>query len=221
MVSIWPRRIRDKLWPEPLPPVGCFVGQTVLVTGATGGLGMAAASHFLDFGATVIITSRTPEKGEEAKAEILRKTQVAHDDSGDVRLHVIELDMSSYKSVVDFTRKLEESEVASEGLDIAVLNAGLINIDFVRGPEGWYVSFLCTRSPTQISLGNKHFKSTPSARRSSASSCKTSCPTKIPGLRNSNLPAQLAYRTLSSLPRANTSFPISATGRKSRRAVAY
>ncbi|KAH7371059.1 hypothetical protein BKA66DRAFT_573235 [Pyrenochaeta sp. MPI-SDFR-AT-0127] len=133
MVSIWPRRVRDKIWPEPLPPQGSFDGQTILVTGATGGLGLAAAVHFASFGATVILTSRTLSKGEEAKKHVIQHAGIITQG----RVHVLELDMNRYSSCVSFVESLKHSEVGHGGLDVAVLNAGLINIDYAQSSEGW------------------------------------------------------------------------------------
>lgn len=136
MVSLFPRRLRDKLWPEPLPSLSAFEGQTVLVTGATGGLGLAAAVHFASFGATVILTSRSLSQGNVAKDVIEQRAGIV----GQEKVHVMELNMSEYSSCLSFVDRLKQSEVGQVGLDVAVLNAGLINVDYVQSPEGWYVT---------------------------------------------------------------------------------
>ncbi|CAI6338804.1 unnamed protein product [Periconia digitata] len=133
MASLWPRRLRDKIWPEPLPPLGSFNGKTVLVTGATAGLGLAAAIHFVRFGAVVIITSRSKEQGQTAKNTIETLTGTI----GQGKVHIMQLDMNTYRSCVDFVEELKKSKVCRAGLDVAVLNAGLINIDFQKSPQGW------------------------------------------------------------------------------------
>lgn len=135
MVSLLPRRLRDKIWPEPLPPLMSFKGQTVLVTGATAGLGLAAAVHFATLGARVIMTSRGLSQGNSAKEHIEQRAGIV----GQGRIYVMELDMSRYSSCLSFVNQLKQSEAGRTGLDVAILNAGLINVDFVQSPQGWYV----------------------------------------------------------------------------------
>lgn len=135
MVFLLARRLRDKFWPEPLPPPGSFEGQTVLVTGATAGLGLAAAVHFARLNARVIITSRTASQGEAAVESIAQQAGI----SKQGQLYFVELDMSRYSSCVSFVERLKQHAACERGLDVAVLNAGLINVDFVRSPEGWYI----------------------------------------------------------------------------------
>lgn len=134
MVFLPPRRLRDKFWPEPLPHTTSFNGQTVLITGATTGLGLAAAVHFADLGATVLITSRSLSQGNVAKDQIEAQAGIV----GQGRVFVMELDLSRYSSCVSFIHTLKATEAVRAGLDVAVLNAGLINTDFVESPEGWY-----------------------------------------------------------------------------------
>lgn len=134
MVFIAYRRIRDKLWPESLPPRGIFDGQSVLITGATGGLGLAATKHFVALGATVIMTSRTLSQGLAARQQI--EEDMGHETKGKIR--VMELDMSLYASCVSFVNALRESDVCRRGLDCAVLNAGVISADFIESKQGWY-----------------------------------------------------------------------------------
>jgi NAD(P)-dependent dehydrogenase (short-subunit alcohol dehydrogenase family) len=130
MVYIVPRRIRDKFWPEPLPPPRSFLGQTVLVTGATAGLGLAAAVHFATLGARVVITSRSVSQGNAAKDEVEKRARIV----GKGMIHVSELKMGRYSSCVEFVDRLRESSL---DVDIAVLNAGLINAEYELSPEGW------------------------------------------------------------------------------------
>ena len=129
------RRLRDKFWPEPLPPARSFTNQTVLVTGATAGLGLAAAIHFATLGANVVITSRSLQQGNVARDEIESRANIV----GQGKLHVFELDLNRYSSCVSLVDRLKEAPATRKGLDVAVLNAGLINADHKQSPEGWLV----------------------------------------------------------------------------------
>lgn len=136
MVFFLHRRLRDKIWPEPLPASSSFEGQTVLVTGATAGIGLAAAVHFASLGARVIITSRNLSKGELAKEHIEQCADIV----GRGRIQVMELDMSRYSSCLSLVQRLKQSEACDAGLDVAILNAGLINVEHEESPEGWCAS---------------------------------------------------------------------------------
>jgi NADPH:quinone reductase-like Zn-dependent oxidoreductase len=59
--------IRSRGW-TPLPRMK---GKVVLITGATSGLGLAAADGFARLGATVWLGVRNRERGEVARARIL------------------------------------------------------------------------------------------------------------------------------------------------------
>ncbi|CAJ2505601.1 Uu.00g129950.m01.CDS01 [Anthostomella pinea] len=132
MFAHLPRRIRDKWYPEPMPPAGSFEGQTVLVTGATSGLGLAAATHFVALGANVIVTARNKTGGEIAQRKIMASAGATNH----AKVKVMELDMSRYSSCMDFFNELKEHRSGEGGLDCAVLNAGCINRHFTESPEG-------------------------------------------------------------------------------------
>jgi NAD(P)-dependent dehydrogenase (short-subunit alcohol dehydrogenase family) len=83
---------------------------TVLVTGATDGLGRALATRLASEGATVIAHARSEERGREALADLLAGP-------GDVRLVVG--DLASLKAV----RALADQ--VPDGLDVLVNNAGI------------------------------------------------------------------------------------------------
>lgn len=124
------QRIKGRFVPEPLPPPDTFKGQTVLVTGGTGGLGLAAALHFAELGADVIITCRAKSRGEVARDAIEKVTPGAN-------VRVMKLDMARYSSCVAFVAELKNIREGQGGIDVAVLNAGMLTPRFVRGPEGW------------------------------------------------------------------------------------
>jgi NAD(P)-dependent dehydrogenase (short-subunit alcohol dehydrogenase family) len=90
---------------------------TVLVTGATDGLGRALASRLAGEGATVLAHARSEERGRETLGELL-------DGPGDVRLVVGDL------ASLDAVRALAEQ--VPDRLDVLVNNAG---IGFAGGRE--------------------------------------------------------------------------------------
>jgi len=114
-----------------LPPPGTFKDQTIIITGASGGLGLATAVHFVNLGAsTVIITTRSASKGAAAKAAIEAQT---HTQGKDI-VRALELDMGTFAGTKAFAEKIK-AEVSS--VDYVLLNAGVLNTEFVQSEEGW------------------------------------------------------------------------------------
>lgn len=118
----------------PLPPANAFKDQVAVVTGATSGLGLATAVHFINFGAAeVIITSRNSSRAKDALATIERETN----GRSKGRVRVVDLDMTRYASVVAFAQEIKKVKQGSGGVDTVVLNAGVAGVDFELTSEGW------------------------------------------------------------------------------------
>lgn len=108
--------------------------RSVLVTGASGGLGLAASTSLAKAGWHVILGVRSPERGEAAAAAISREYPAA-------RAEVLELDLASLGSV----------RAAAEALGIdgdrpplhaVVANAGVQVVDGVqRTADGFELTF--------------------------------------------------------------------------------
>ncbi|RFU26032.1 hypothetical protein B7463_g10300, partial [Scytalidium lignicola] len=114
-----------------LPPPGTFNGKTVLITGATGGLGFATAAHFVNLGASsVIITARTAAKGEAAKASLEAQTNTTGKDI----IKVMELDMNALESTKSFADKVTSE---TQAIDYVILNAGVLAVEFKQLDDGW------------------------------------------------------------------------------------
>ena len=100
--------------PQPLSPQN-LTGQTALITGANGGIGLAAARLLLDFKVSrVILAVRNPSSGEKAQAELLK----VHPNC---KVEVWPLDMESYESILSFGDRAQRLD----RLDMVYLNAGV------------------------------------------------------------------------------------------------
>lgn len=110
------------------PPLDSFdmTGRTVIVTGATSGLGRHAAQRFAEIGATVILSGRNHDKTEQVRAEIAAST-------GSASLDVAIADMGH----LDQVRVLADS-VASryERIDVLVHNAGALSPERHANADG-------------------------------------------------------------------------------------
>jgi len=127
-------QIYMKWFPIDLAPPNSFKGQAALVTGGTGGLGLATAAHLVNLGAAeVIITSRNPSRSKQALEELERET--GGRSKGVVR--VAELDMNRYDSVVALAEEVKKTRAGKGGLDYVLLNAGVIGIKYKAVDEGW------------------------------------------------------------------------------------
>ena len=116
------------------PPINTLIrnlseGRTVLVTGANSGLGLEAARHYVQLGASkVILAVRTASKGEAAREDIERTTGC----KGVVEVWILSYD--SIASIEAFSSRIT-SEISS--LDIVLLNAGVSKAEFGVSNEGW------------------------------------------------------------------------------------
>src|SRR3989449_2377297 len=89
--------------------------QTILVTGATDGLGGALAQDRAARGATVLLPGRSADRLARATQEI---RQATHND----RLRVYRADFASLEAVRGLTREIERDQPR---LDVLVNNAGI------------------------------------------------------------------------------------------------
>ncbi|KAJ1542051.1 hypothetical protein HK405_010243, partial [Cladochytrium tenue] len=135
------RELRGKFVPAALPPAGSFRGQSVLVTGGTGGLGLASAAHYARLGAArVAITGRDETRCAAARRAVEEAAREAG--NADVEVEVFALDLCSYSSCVAFVEEVKRRSTTRRrgGFDIVLMNAGVQMMTFEKSPEGWEIT---------------------------------------------------------------------------------
>lgn len=123
--------LRRRSWPghgEELPRMD---GQVVLVTGATAGIGRAAAERFAALGARVLLLGRNAERAETARREIVAATGNA-----DVTTYLA--DLGSLASVHEAAVRITEQELT---LDVLVNNAGVMSPTRQLSVDGFELTF--------------------------------------------------------------------------------
>ncbi len=104
--------------------------QTILVTGATAGLGKELARELAARGATVLVHGRSQERIEQTVAELTQST-------GSDRLVPIRADLASLTEV----RRLAEAVSGRERLDALVNNAGVAIRERTESADGYELTF--------------------------------------------------------------------------------
>ena len=108
-----------------------LTGRTVLVTGATTGIGKETARALAAAGASVVLTARSAEKGEAAVADLAEQVP-----GGDLTYEVLEL--GSLASVRAFTDRFAATH---DRLDVLIGNAGIMAVPFGRTDDGFELQF--------------------------------------------------------------------------------
>jgi hypothetical protein len=118
----------SQLFVTPPIPTQSFDGQTIIVTGASAGLGLACTTHLARLNALrVILAVRSLEKGERARKQV--ETAVP---GCKTRLDVWQLDLSSFESIRQFATRVNAECPQVNGL---VQNAGILTEEW-RVAEG-------------------------------------------------------------------------------------
>lgn len=111
-----------------------LTGKTVLITGATGGIGLEVARGLAALGAHVIVGARDATRGAIVADEIAR-------DGG--RANVLAVDLASRSSVRDATARYR---AAYASLDVLINNSGIVSMKRAESVDGhettWATNFL-------------------------------------------------------------------------------
>ncbi|GAB1453963.1 oxidoreductase [Draconibacterium sp.] len=101
-----------------------LTGKVIIVTGGNSGLGYESVKAFAEKGAEVILTSRSIEKGEAAKAKI-----------GKVKgkIEVMELDLMDFASIKGFAENFKKKY---NRLDVLLNNAGIMTTPYFLTKDG-------------------------------------------------------------------------------------
>jgi len=108
-----------------------LAGKVVLMTGATDGIGRAAAAELARRGATLTIVGRNREKS----AQVLAELKAA---SGNESVDLLLCDLSR---LADVRRTAGEFAARNDRLDVLVNNAGATFRAPVMGPDGYELTF--------------------------------------------------------------------------------
>ncbi len=124
-------RLRERLWTEPVEP-GALGGRDVAVTGASSGIGEAACELLARVGARVHMVVRDAERGEMARARVVRRLGPASPSAPSPLVH--ECDVSDLDSVRSLAARLPREAPALTGL---IHNAGVLTQRRERSAQGY------------------------------------------------------------------------------------
>ena len=118
---------KKMLGPAPFrPPPHSLDGQVMLITGGTAGLGLESAKRLAAGGATVVLTSRTVEKGQKAVEAV--NDYLTQEGISNKNVFAVPLDLDDLDSVRTFPKRLEQSRAGNFKIDVLMNNAGVMAI---------------------------------------------------------------------------------------------
>lgn len=106
-----------------------MTGKTIIITGATSGLGKEATRVLAGKNATVIMAIRNLSKGESVKNEILKEFSQA-------KISLIRLDLTSLESIHLFVNEFKQKY---NQLNILINNAGIMACPYATTDDGFEI----------------------------------------------------------------------------------
>ncbi|PSN43384.1 hypothetical protein C0J52_17973 [Blattella germanica] len=117
--------IKSYMGGQDCPSKQTIHGKTVIITGASSGIGYETALELAKRGATIILACRNMESGRNAISQIKKEVKNA-------KLLVKELDLASLQSIHKFIKALEFKTI-----DILINNAGIAFHPFKKTSDGF------------------------------------------------------------------------------------
>jgi NAD(P)-dependent dehydrogenase (short-subunit alcohol dehydrogenase family) len=111
--------------PDPYLPTN-LQDKVILITGANTGLGLESAKRLAAAGATVILTSRSEVKGQEAVQDVLQYVQEQGHTAS--KVYSLPLDLCNFESIRQFPNLLQKTLPPGTHIDVLINNAGVMAI---------------------------------------------------------------------------------------------
>ncbi len=108
-----------------------LANKTIIITGASSGIGQEAAKALANRGAQVILAVRNKQKGEKARELILQKYP-------DSSIEVMDLNLADLSSVRNFAESFKQG---FDRLDILINNAGVMVPPYQKTKDGFELQF--------------------------------------------------------------------------------
>ncbi len=104
-----------------------LTGKIIIVTGGNSGLGYESVKALAEKGAKVILASRSIEKGEAAKSEIMQHKPIG-------KVLVMKLDLMDLSSITKFA---SDFKAKYDRLDVLMNNAGIMTTPYFLTKDGF------------------------------------------------------------------------------------